>query len=273
MNSYKRKLIVGGVAFIGVAAGCKEFLSVEQTVQPTTTGVLEEDGDFESVIGSIWRVWWGTAQGSRPTNSVTEWPTMALASIAEELTVNPTTSRNTTGHAFEVSSEPRIAYDNDQAGGNWFMRKPFYDMYQCIATSTEALQFLSDPENVIGDPNVASIGDNTNRAKIWTKMMQGLCHVYAGLLYDQGYLIDESIPNLMLHDYANSLVPYWQVTEHGVGLLEDAIALANSVAPDTIPCTTNWLNGRCSTLSATSLSPRARPTRRSASRRPARVRR
>lgn len=250
MNSYKRKWIAAVVASVGLTVGCEDFLHVEQTVQPTTTGIFDEDGDFESVIGSIWRVWWGSAQSSRPTNSVEEWPGPALATVAEELTVNSTTSRTTTGHAWDVAQEPRIAYNNDQDGGNWLMRKPFYDFYQCIATSTEALQFLQDPDEIIGDPNNNEIGDHTNRAKIWTKMLQGLCHVYVGLYYDQGYVLDESIPLLFEYDYANNLVPYTQVTQHGVNLLEDAIELATAAPTDTIPCTTNWLNGRCPTASA-----------------------
>ena len=68
MLSYRRKWIAAVIASIGLTVGCKEFLEVEQTVQPTTTGIFEEDGDFEAVIGSIWRVWWGVAQSSRPTN-------------------------------------------------------------------------------------------------------------------------------------------------------------------------------------------------------------
>jgi hypothetical protein len=244
MISYKRKWIAAVIACIGLTAACQDFLDVEQTVQPTTTGIFEEDGDFEAVIGSIWRVWWGTAQSSRPTNGVQVYPGVALATIAEELTVNGT---STTGQAHSVAQEPRIPYNNDQDGGNWFMRKPFYDLYQCIATSTEALQFLANPENVIGDPSNPAIGDHTNRAKTWTKMMQGLCHVYAGLYYDQGYVLDESIPVLFEYDYANNFVPYTAITQHGVDLLEDAIDMATAALPDTIPCTANWLNGRCST--------------------------
>ena len=242
MHSYKRKWLAAVIACAGLTVGCEEFLQVEQTVQPTTTGIFENDGDFEAVIGSIWRVWWGTAQSSRPTNGVQTYPAPALATIGEELTA----SSSNVGHAHTVGQEPRITYDNDQNGGNWFMRKPFYDMYQCIATSTESLQFLADPTVIIGDPNNAEIGDHTTRARIWTKMLQGICHVYVGLLYDQGYIIDESIPSLMEHDYASSLVPYTEVTKHGVKLLEEAIDSAEaSLVADIIPCTANWLNGRC----------------------------
>ena len=257
MHSYKRKWIAGVMACVALTVGCEDFLEVEQTVQPTTSGIFENDGDFEAVIGSIWRVWWGTAQSSRPTNGVQTWPAPALATIAEELTA----SSNNVGHAHTVGQEPRIQYDNDQNGGNWFMRKPFYDMYQCIATSTEALQFLAGPDVIIGDPNNPEIGDHTARAFIWSKMLQGMCHVYVGLLYDQGYIIDESIPSLMAYDYANNLKPYTEITAHGVKLLQEAIDSANaSLVADTIPCTANWLNGRCAIGGAAPEHVLTRPT-------------
>ena len=223
------------VACFGTLGACEDFLEIEQTVEPASRTIFDSDEDFEAALGSTFGVWWGTAQGSRPTNSVQNWPVLAMANLGDELVMSLTTS---TGHAY-VAQEPRVAYDNDQFGGNWLFRKPFYDMYQCIATSVDAIQYLrANPTRKIMNGEV----DMTLRAKWFARLMIGTCHVYAGLLFDQAYMIDDTFdtqnPN---QDFASMLTPHPQVTAFGIAELEKAIAeMEADPANPEIPVT--WIN-------------------------------
>ena len=231
---------IGGLAVlaacIGTLGACDEFLEIDQTLEPASQTIFDSDEDFEAALGSTFGVWWGTAQGSRPTNGVQSWPVLAMANLGDELVMALTT---TTGHAY-VAQEPRVVpYDNDQFGGNWLFRKPFYDMYQCIATSVDAIQYL----NANPDRRILSSGvDMTLRARWFARMMLGICHVYSGLLFDQAYIIDDTFdtqnPN---QDFASMLTPHWNVTEFGIEQLELAIAeMEADPANPSIPVT--WIN-------------------------------
>jgi hypothetical protein len=237
MKSIQRygRLAVLGACF-GTLAGCADFLEVTQTTEPEAATILDNDEDFNTVAGSPFGVWWGTAQGSRPTNSVWLYPVIALSALGEEFVMTPT---STSGHVY-VAQEPRdLTYDNDQFGGNWFFRKPFYDMYHCTATAIDVIKYLNEhPNRRIGN---ATTGDGTNRVRWFNRLMLGICHVYAGMLYDQGYTVDETFdtqnPN---QDFASMLKPHWEVTAWGIEQLEMAIEEMAADTVTTIPA--NWIN-------------------------------
>lgn len=222
-------------ACLGTLGACDNFLEVEQRIQPETGTLFDSDEDFDTALGSAFGVWWGTAQGSRPTNSVQLWPVLAMSALADELAIQVNSN---TGHVY-VQQFPRIAYDNDQFGGNWLFRKPFYDMYQCAAKSVDAIRYLNEnPDRRILELGVTDV---TARARWFGRLMNGICHVYAGLLFDQGYTIDESFdtqdPD---QDFASMLRPHPEVTAFGIQQLEMAIAEMEAAPNATIPAT--WIN-------------------------------
>ena len=227
--------VVGLVACLAALAACDSFLEVEQTIQPETGTLFDTDEDFETALGSAFGVWWGTAQGSRPTNGVEEWPVLGMAVLADELVMSLTTG---TGHAY-VAQEPRIPYDNDQFGGNWLFRKPFYDMYQCTSKAIDALAFLNaNPDRRILNEDGEDV---TERSRWFARLMNGMCHVYAGLLFDQGYTVDETFPTQDKNqEFASLLRPHWEVTAFGIEQLELAIAEMEAAPDAEIPVT--WIN-------------------------------
>ena len=236
MNIMRRLGAIAGFAVcLGTLSACDDFLQVEQTIQPESASLFENDEDFNTALGSAFGVWWGTAQGSRPTNSVQNWPVLAMANLGDELVMSLTTS---TGHSY-VAQEPREAYDNDQFGGNWLFRKPFYDMYLCTAISIDALRYL----NANPDRKILELGvtDVTPRARWFARLMNGVCHVYAGFLFDQAYTVDESFdtqdPD---QDFAAMLKPHQEVTAHGIAQLEMAITEMQAAPDATIPAT--WIS-------------------------------
>jgi hypothetical protein len=236
MKLHRAGWIAGAVAFVVMAGGCTTFLDVKQTTNPETAAVYQNDQDFEAVIGTLWRVWWGVTQGADTYNGEQTYGPLALSCTANEMT-----NVDNTGQAFSICSQPRQPYDNDQGGGNFLTRKLYYNTLQCIATAHDALSFLyagyaadTTLRPIIGNPGVATRGNHTDRARYWTKMMNGVCHIYLGLYMDQGYVVDSTIPKLGAYDWKSHLVPYTDIVAYGVKQLEEAIVMAQNAPLDTI---------------------------------------
>lgn len=226
-------------ALVGVVllAGCME-LEVTNQNTPGLDIVYSDPATLESAVGTSFRVIWGVAQGAR-TNPL--YPVLGLSVLGNELT-----SANTPNPMI-LSSEPRPALDNTDAGG-WTNRKPWYDTYEAIATVTDGLRAL-DAGVQIGDvstqyPN----GRHTERARYFGKFIQGLGHLYIGMLFDQGFVVDETMSE---DPFAHALKPSAEVLAHGIALLNESIALmqaaqatlpAGARARDTLP--TEWINGQ-----------------------------
>jgi hypothetical protein len=201
-------------------AGCQDLV-VDNENTPSLRQVFSNGEDLENAIGTTFRIVWGVAQGAR-TNSF--YPVIGIAAMGEEFTAP-------TFEVLDVASEPRRPLDNRDAG-MWTNRKPWYDTYEAIATTTDAL--ISINEGL----EIGTGGVHTNRAKIFARFIQGLGHTYIGLLFDKGFTRDETTG---LDASAYKLKPYAEVTAFGITKLEEAIKLATDSPIDTFPAF--WVNG------------------------------
>ncbi len=209
-------------------AGC-QTLDVANQNSPSIEGVFSDAVNIESALIGGWRDYWGTTRGSRAN---AESPVIQLSMLGNELT-------SATGFFLEVAQEPRIAIDNLDAGG-WANRKPWYDMYQVIATGRDVI--VSIDANNLRLGNVTSEfpqGTDTERAKIFARFLIGIGNTYLGLLFDQGFPADET-DDPEAYDYT-FLRPYDELLEKGRESLRSAITQAKSVPDFTLPAT--WING------------------------------
>jgi hypothetical protein len=223
----RRALAASALGATVLAAGCLE-LGVENTNSPSETDVFTSPSNLESVIGSTWSIFWGVAQGAR-TNST--YPVTQLSALGEE-----TTSADAAIH--EVIQEPRIPYNNRDAG-QWAARKPWYDLYEVIANSRDALKSIENNDIKIGLVNAANPnGADTPRAKVFAKMTMALAHLYVGLMIDSGFVTDETTdPETFVYE----LEPYPALIAHGIAQLEAAIAEAKA-APTNFTLPATWIN-------------------------------
>ena len=222
MKRYVLGVLVGALGL----AGCQELV-VPNENSPSIDQVFNNGEDLESAIGTSFRIVWGVSQGAR-TNST--YPVLGLAAVGEELT-----SANLYPH--NVASEPRTALDNRDAGG-WHNRKPWYDLYEAIATTSDALIAMEKGVTVGAVSAARPQGLRAGRAKVFAKMIQGMSHIYVGLLFDKGFTRDETMPaDASFYQFKD----YKQVTEFGIAKLQEAIQLANTLPLDTLPA--NWING------------------------------
>ena len=137
------------------------------------------------------------------------------------------------------SAEPRFAIDNRNQGG-WTNRKPWYDLYESIASAREAYQAMADNGLKVGVVTAAAPeGTDTQRARVFAKFMIGVNTIYLGMLFDQAYLTDEKTnPVTVVYE----LKPYQQVTENGIRILREAIDEARAARDFTLPVT--LINGQ-----------------------------
>lgn len=232
MTAMKRtaKVVAGGLVLV---AGCQD-LNVPNYNQPSVDAAFATPGNVETAVGASFKTWWAAVHSDDVRQSVYYYPSAGLSGLGGEIT-----SAGTLGAFDEVAGEPRAPYNNFDAG-QWFNRLPYQQLYASIAMATDVLRTL-DKGMKIGPvdaeyPN----GRYTHRARTWAKLIQGMGHVYAGLYFDKGRVVDEKVP---LDEYSTDFRPYQEVIAHGVKQLEEAVALANAAASDTLTSPTNWVNG------------------------------
>ncbi len=223
-----RWLAAAAVAGPLLFAGCQSLDVVNQNA-PAITGVFSDAVNIEAALIGGWRDYYGTTRGAR-TNAQS--PVIQLSMLGNELTA-------TAGLFLQLGQEPRIAIDNTNAGG-WGNRKPWYDMYQVVATGRDVFQSIEANNLKIGNvttefPN----GVDTPRAKIFAKFLIGIGNVYLGLLFDQAFPSDQNT-NPATYDYQN-LRPYTELLEAGRATLRETIADAKAAPDFALPET--WING------------------------------
>ena len=205
-------------------AGCQD-LAVENQNNPNRELALKEPGDVEQLIAGTWDTWW----------SATQWSEMAmlLTTMADE-----NSSAWANWGMRDLSSEPRVAYDNDPsyarstaAESSWFR------CYTGISNANDGLQSIeAEPERF------TQAGININRAKAFAKFTQGLCHGWLALYYDRAFIVDETVDlqAVALGQAELNLSPYNEVMDAAIGMLETTIALSQANSFDT---GTDWIFG------------------------------
>lgn len=208
-------------------SGCQS-LEVTNPNTPNVDTIFGSGQNLEAALVGSWRAFWGVAQGGRTNRT---YPVTQLSAMGNELT-------SADAAVLVVSQEPRVAIDNRDAGG-WTNRKPWYDLYESIASARDALQAINTGLKVGTVDATTPNGADTPRARVFAKFLMGVSTVYLGLLFDQAYLHDE---NTNPATYTYELKPHPQVRANGVRLLREAIAEAKAAPNFSIPST--YINGQ-----------------------------
>jgi len=219
--------LVGGAT---LAASCHS-LEVTNPNTPNVAAVFGSGQNLEAALLGSWRAFWGVAQGARGSAN---YPVKQLSILGNEMT-----SADVTDALVAVTAEPRFAIDNRNQGG-WTNRKPWYDLYESMASAREAYQAMADQGLKVGLVTAAiPEGTDTQRSRVFAKFMIGVNTIYLGMLFDQAYLTDEKTdPATVVYE----LKPYQQVTDNGIRILREAIAEARAARDFTLPA--NLINAQ-----------------------------
>jgi hypothetical protein len=210
----KAKLGLATLLLIGMA-GCVD-LEVQNPNAPDAARALANPGDVESLIaGSFNRVLFITRAGG---------PTMFLSNASGEH-VAPWGNFGMEYYA----RIPRNPTANGPGGSNvGNLTYAWTQSYRAIAAVHDGLKQIVE--------GAVDLGDDELRAKAYGKFVQGLAHGAVALLYDSGFVYDESIDpattEVLLQDYS-------AVMTAALGFLDEAITFGGS-GTFTIPST--WMS-------------------------------
>jgi hypothetical protein len=236
MSHYMRALLPA--AAIVLSAGCQE-LGVVNENNPDTARALEEPAAVESVIKSSFPIWY------------------RINTNAEMVAYFPAVGSETATTAILrqilPSFEPRQGFKNDPVADEvWIPRGPWDAFNSGLANAADGLhRIINDSLRIVTlDIGATVATDNTDRARVFGKVMEGLNLGYDGLTFDRSttYSHKDVLPggyDALTAWERDHLVPYKDVITEAVALLDDAIADIDKSPAFTYP--QEWINGQVTT--------------------------
>jgi hypothetical protein len=209
-------------------------LNVINENNPDIDRALGDPADVEQVIASSFPIFMSTFNTSDMT--------FVYPQLADEMT-----STLTIRGGVQFSEEPRFPLDNDpQASSVWIPRRPWDNYSECVANTNDGLRQI-DRGMVIRtiDPGADAVSDNTTRAYVFAKLMQGMCLGYLALTMDQVAVATEDTPVPAGYDdqrdwERTNLKNPSQMLAVAINSLEEAITRAST--PDTFATPASWIN-------------------------------
>lgn len=218
-------ILLAAVLVFGLSA-CQD-LSVENPNNPDRTKALASPQDVEALVANGFNRFW---QASQTYDS-----SMMYSTIADEMS-----SSWANWGMRDMSSEPRIAWNNDPAYSRAAsVRTPWFSAYVCISDAVDGLGALEGNEALF-----ASEGIDTNRLKAMAHFSMGACLGLLGMRYDKAFIVDETVDLEAVALGTVDLIAeeYSKVTEAAVRKLDDAIEVARNNS-FTISADDDWIFG------------------------------
>mgnify|MGYP006282650327 CR=1 FL=1 len=209
-------MAVAGVAGAALLLGACDDLDVNNPNEPDADRALATAGDVESLIASSYKSYFQPAQQYDPGNM--------LSVMADQ-----TTSSWGNFAMRSQGSEPRDAFNNSPSFTYAFSNE--FAWTGCYA----ALAAVSDGFKAIeGEVTL----ENETRARAFGRFVQGVCHGFLAMIYDQAAIVDETVN---LSEGTPELRPYGEVMNQALSYLDQAIQLAENNT-FTLPASP-WING------------------------------
>ena len=220
-TKHLNKALIAVLGSLFLWTGCQD-LEVENPNAPDRSQALANTGDVKALIGGAYRNIWDIQQLVNPN--------AALSVMAD----NHTASWGNFGMR-SSSTEPRTAWNNSPTFTYADVTEsPWYAAYGAIIAASDGMNAL-ETVTFAGDSNCQA-----TCSRAFARWMQGMAHAYVGLLFDKGFVVDETdLP--VTGETELELQPYPQVMQAAFGYMQQALELANNNS-FTLP--TSWINGR-----------------------------
>ncbi len=216
-------LVILGLLF----SGCFNKLEVENDNNPDIEDVLNSPESVYELAASLFYSW--------DINVMTHsWsPAMAMMTMADQ-----GTSSWANSGMLDLSSEPRVAFDNSESYTYAYIFEHFWDkMYSVINQSNNVLKLI-DNGMQIGD--TATGADDTKLVEAVSYFIQGVSYGYLGLVYDKAFIITNKTN---IEEIAQNFEPqpYDNVIDTALVALQNCINICEA-NEFTIP--DDWFNGK-----------------------------
>ena len=223
-----RRITTLSLGLLSCALLACQDLDVVYENLPDTERALREPPEVEQVIRSAFSIWRG------PFNN-------ADFGIYVMLISNEIASTNVI-RQIQPSFEPRLGLNNDPVSDEvWIPRNPWDQYNSALANATDGLLRIMKDGLVINTPDAAGVvADNTDRARIFGKLIEGMALGYLGLVFDRNAprTHDDVLPkgyDEVVAWEVNNLKPYPEVIAVAVQVLEDCIADIDASPPFVLP--------------------------------------
>ena len=200
MKLLRTLALTGLVAVAGTA--CAD-LEVTNLNNPDRDRAISTPGDVENLIAGAYTSVWSVIHYSYPGSA------FSTAADAHSSSWGNWGMRDS-------GWEPRKTFDNDPAYSyNNIAETPWGGFYGALAAVRDG--FLA----IEGGIQIGDQGSDTPRAQAFGKFIQGLSLGYLGLIFDKGFIVDETsdLENL-------DFVPYTDLFAAGIAKLDEAEAMA-----------------------------------------------
>ena len=221
MKKMFNKIYILVIALGFLATACADLEVINEN-SPDAERALANPEDVQSLAGGAFRTWHNQVQEYEGT-------ALAMGTMADYMTCSWGNSAMR-----DMSWEPRINSFNNSLTYAYFpiIRSQWQYSYSPIASVNLVLQRLNEGMDFGG-------ADQNALTEAWCYFVSGVAHGYLGLAFDQANIIpwDADISQL-------ELAPWDEVVAAALGLLDEAISIANSTS-FTIP--SNWVGGQTMT--------------------------
>lgn len=235
MINYRKVAVAASLLLFG-AAGCAD-LAVTNVNDPERERALASADDVESLVAGSYRQWW-LGQQSDDSNDNSS-PGLFLAAAAFEWS---STAANF--GILQYSRIPREPVQNSSTHADYgHFATAWTRNYRAIASASEGLRAFNDDADLGEDLGA----ENLLRLRIFARFVQGLSHGSLALLYDRGYIVDETVEVV---DEAGAPillgepVGYQAMMNASIGYLTEAINLASSSAAEDIAIPAAWMTAQ-----------------------------
>ncbi|HEU0078691.1 MAG TPA: hypothetical protein VFQ76_13650, partial [Longimicrobiaceae bacterium] len=226
MKNFRKTTVCGALLLFGAAA-CAD-LDVVNTNDPDRERALATAGDVESLISGSYQRWW------LAENSVAG-PNMFLSAASFQHSASAANFGMLT-----YSALPRSPVINEVTHADYAnISYAWTTNYRALAAVAEGLRSINENPQIATDLGAA----NTIRARIFGKFVQGLSHAAVAILYDKGFVIDETVETIDESGAPILLgepVPYTQLMTAAQGYFDQAIALSNQAGAAGVTIPADW---------------------------------
>jgi len=206
MRTSFKHLVVGSLLLFG--AGACADLEVTNLNDPEAARALSSAGDVESLISGAYNSWF---------NGVYTYYGASMFLSNQAFQHNAPWANAGMEHYGRL---PRIGIVNDVADTNYGnVVRGWYYSYRAIAALADGLKALDDPDiaDELGAEAVA-------RGKAYGKLVQGVGHATIAMMYDRGFVVDETTDLLQ----AQEPLDYAALMAVAAGYFDEAVSLSGT---------------------------------------------
>ncbi len=204
--------LLGGCALTGACFNL-DVVAIQPTAGQTYTRseVLASPLLLERVVAGTFVNLWSAIGVQNP------WTIFGI--YGEEMTSSAT---SIDGPVFALVREPRVEIANNLGVDHSLMKTPWALLYEANAACADLGGVVEREGIIVRDP--VTNANNTTRFLAFAKFVQGISHVYLGLIFDSAAIVGQSVdltkPSIL------PVRPYHEVLDSAVKWLEDAIELS-----------------------------------------------